>query len=112
MVSSLMSSIRSSRGGRSAGNIDGEARPRAGRRRAENNRDESSFGLVDLFAPLDHLLLSGGDARLVVDPASGLNPYGCRALPSDGVTGFSSSTATPLSQRAFARAGRPRAALT
>jgi hypothetical protein len=106
-----MSSIRSSRGGRSTGNIDGEARPRAGRRRAEKNRDESSFGLVDLFAPLDHLLLSGGDARLAVDPASGLNPYGCRALPSDGLTGFSSSTATPISQRAFARAGRARDAL-
>jgi hypothetical protein len=64
-----------------------------------------------LFAPLDHLLLSGGDARLVVDPISGLNQYGCRALPCDGMTGFSSSTATPISQRAYARAGLAREAL-
>jgi hypothetical protein len=114
-----MSSIRSSRGGRSAGDFDGEARLRAGRGRVETNLDGSSlgsslgssFGLGDLFAPLDHLLLSGGDARLAVDPASGLNQYGCRALPSDGMTGFSSSTATPISQRAFARAGLAREAL-
>lgn len=118
-----MPSIRSSRGGRSADNFDGEPRPRVGRRRVKNTHDGSSlrpnpesglksnFGLGELFAPLDHLLVSGGDARLMVDPASGLNPYGCRALPSDGPTGFSSSTATPISQRAYARADLAREAL-
>jgi hypothetical protein len=41
-------------------------------------------------------LLAGGDARLAVDSTSGLNGYGCLALPSDGATGFSSSTASPI----------------
>ena len=59
-----------------------------------------------LFAPLHTLLLEGGDARLKVDPASGLNAYGCLAFPCDAEAGFSSCTATPISQRAFERAGR------
>jgi hypothetical protein len=71
----------------------------------------SNRTLGDLFAPLHTLLLGGGDARLAVDPASGLNAYGCLAFPTDAATGFSSSTATPISRRAFERAARAREAL-
>jgi hypothetical protein len=76
-----------------------------------NKPDGSNPALRDLFAPLHTLLLAGGDARLAVDSTSGLNGYGCLALPSDGATGFSSSTASPISQRAFERTGRARDAL-
>lgn len=65
--------------------------------------DGSYQARSDLFAPPATLLLGGGDARLAVDPVSGLNAYGCHPYPSDGATGFSSSTATPISQPAFAR---------
>lgn len=61
--------------------------------------------LGGLFAPLHTLLLSGGDARLAIDPTSSLNAYGCPGLPADAVAGFSSSTATPISRRAFERIG-------
>jgi hypothetical protein len=80
-------------------------------RRLANKPDGSSPALGDLFAPLHTLLLGGGDARLAVDSTSGRNGYGCLALPCDGATGFSSSTATPISQRAFERTGRAREAL-
>jgi hypothetical protein len=83
----------------------------AGSQRPENKHDQPPPTLADLFAPLHTLLLGGGDARLAVDPASGLNPYGCHALASDGATGFSSSTATPISRRAYERAGAAREAL-
>ena len=83
----------------------------AGGQRLTSRHHRSNRALGDLFAPLRTLLLGGGDARLAVDPTSGLNAYGCLALPSDAATGFSSSTATPISQRAFERAGRAREAL-
>jgi hypothetical protein len=70
----------------------------------KNHRPNRALG--GLFAPLHTLLLGGGDARLAVDPASGLNAYGCLGLPPDAAAGFSSCTATPISQRAFERTGR------
>jgi hypothetical protein len=48
------------------------------------------FGQL-LAGPLDHLLASGGDARLRVDPITGLNDYGCRASPRDHQTMISES---------------------
>jgi hypothetical protein len=114
MVSSLMPSFRTSKDGSLAADFtDGGAGqlcttpdPRLG-----EQRDGSGGTLADLFAPLDTLLLGGGDARIAVDSITGLNAYGCHARPSDGATGFSSSTATPISQRAFERAGVARDAL-
>src|ERR1700735_89790 len=52
----------------------------------------------------DALLLSGGDARLTLNPTSGLNIYGCAPRPRGDVDDFSSSTASSISTRAYARA--------
>jgi hypothetical protein len=64
--------------------------------------------MAELFLPLDHLLVSGGDPRLAVNPASGLNDYGCRPSPCPDTLSFASSTATSISERAYDRAGRAR----
>jgi hypothetical protein len=108
MVSSLMPSFRTSKDG-SLGGVEllcTTRDPRLG-----EQPDGPGGRLADLFAPLDTLLLGGGDARIAVDPISGLNAYGCRARPSDRAMDFSSSTATPISQRAFERAGVARDAM-
>lgn len=68
-------------------------------------------GLRGLMAPLDHLLISGGDTRLSINPDTGCNEYGCQPLPTAGPAGFSSSTATSISARAYERASRARDAL-
>ena len=54
--------------------------------------------------PLDRLLAAGGDARLVLDHASGLNVYGCRPAPRPEALSFSSSTASSISEPAWQRA--------
>jgi hypothetical protein len=68
----------------------------------------SGQGLRDLFAPLDHLLAGGGDPRLTLDPARGVNEYGCGPTPSPETWNFASSTASSISERAYARAERAR----
>src|SRR5215470_20146939 len=65
-------------------------------------------GLSDLFMPLDDLLIRGGDSRLTLDPRSGLNEYGCAPFPSPQSLGFASSTASPISELAYQRAGLAR----
>src|ERR1700678_1431186 len=57
---------------------------------------------------LDELLLSGGDARLALDPTSGLNIYGCSPRPRKHIDDFSSSTASTISENAYCRAERSR----
>jgi hypothetical protein len=69
---------------------------------------EPAHGLRELFAPLDDLLLRGGDPRLALDPARGLNAYGCGASPAPDLLSFASSTASPISERAYARASMAR----
>jgi hypothetical protein len=64
----------------------------------------SGQGLRDLFAPLDHLLVGGGDPRLTLDSVSGVNEYGCGPVPSPETWNFASSTASSISERAYARA--------
>jgi hypothetical protein len=81
---------------------DEERRDAAARLPADAGRAGHS-PLAELFAPLDHLLRGGGDARLLVDPASGVTQYGCRAAPDTRTLTFSSSTATTISQRAYDR---------
>ena len=78
-----------------------------------NLRDQSGSAatMAELFAPLDRLLSSGGDPRLTVNPASGLNEYGCQPFPCPDTLSFSSSTATSISQRAYDRAQNAREAL-
>ena len=56
-----------------------------------------------LAAPLEQLLLAGGGSRLEVDPATGLNAYGCAPRPRPDVLAFGSSTASSISPQAYAR---------
>jgi hypothetical protein len=67
--------------------------------------------MAELFAPLDRLLTAGGDPRLIIHPASGLNEYGCQPQPCPETASFSSSTATSISQRAYDRAQAARETL-
>jgi hypothetical protein len=75
------------------------------------DRSRSASAMADLFLPLDHLLGSGGDPRLTIDAASGVNGYGCRPFPCPDTLSFASSTATSISQRAHDRARIAREAL-
>jgi hypothetical protein len=64
---------------------------------------ERADGPRDLFAPLDDLLVRGGDPRVTLDPASRVNGYGCGPSPAPEIVAFASSTASPISERAYAR---------
>src|SRR5271169_2389344 len=75
------------------------------------DRSRSASFMAELFAPLDRLLCAGGDARLTINPASGLNEYGCQPYPCPDTLSFSSSTATSISQRGYDRAQAAREAL-
>jgi hypothetical protein len=65
-------------------------------------------GLRDLFATLDDLLACGGDPRLMIDPISRCNDYGCGLMPSPQTWSFASSTASAISERGYDRAGLAR----
>jgi hypothetical protein len=68
----------------------------------------SRYRLRDLFTPLDTLLVSGGDARLALDPQTRLNGYGCAPSPEPEIWNFASSTASSISQAAYDRAALAR----
>jgi hypothetical protein len=68
-------------------------------------------GLGPLLLPFDQVLTSGGDTRLHLDPLSMLNGYGCRPFPRPEAFTFASSTATSISDRAYAAAERLHRAL-
>lgn len=53
------------------------------------------------YPTTEQLLLFGGDARVALDPVSGLNKYGCRPYPDEGLLAFGSSTASVVSQAGF-----------
>ncbi|MGZ3377048.1 MAG: hypothetical protein ACXU8S_10665 [Phenylobacterium sp.] len=46
---------------------------------------------------LSHWLVEGGDDRLLLDPETGLNRYGCGPAPDDSLMAFGSSTASTIS---------------
>jgi hypothetical protein len=48
------------------------------------------------------LLVSGGDARIVLDPVSGLSLYGCRPCPDPDLVALGSSTASSISPAGIA----------
>ncbi len=73
--------------------------------------DSEPDPLRQLVAPIEQLLASGGDTRLVLDPMSRLNGYGCRPFPRPEAFSFASSTATSISGRAYAAAAAARQAL-
>jgi hypothetical protein len=62
----------------------------------------------ELAAPLGEMLTWGGDTRVIVDPATGLNAYGCSPVPRPRAITFASTTATSISDHAFAAAGAAR----
>ena len=47
------------------------------------------------------VLLSGGDARLVIDPKTGVNKYGCGSRPDPALLSFGSSTGSTISERGY-----------
>jgi selenocysteine lyase/cysteine desulfurase len=50
--------------------------------------------------PID-LLTEGGDERIILDGASGVNRYGCGPAPDDEAWAFGSSTASVISEAAY-----------
>jgi hypothetical protein len=90
---------------------DGAVRPDAADDPLSRDRPRLASAMTGLFAPLDRLLGCGGDPRLTIDPASGLNEYGCQPSPCRGTLSFASSTATSISQRAYDRARDARESL-
>ncbi len=52
----------------------------------------------------EQVLLSGGDTRLVIDPKTGVNKYGCGSHPDAGMVAFGSSTGSTISARGYAAA--------
>lgn len=64
--------------------------------------------LLPLAFPTERLLTMGGDSRLPIDPATGLNRYGCSPSPRPWAHTFSSCTATSVSEIGFRTAERCR----
>ncbi|GBQ26091.1 hypothetical protein AA0472_1995 [Acetobacter estunensis NRIC 0472] len=62
----------------------------------------------NLIGPAETLMAAGGDARLELDPHTGLNHYGCSHRPRPWAVTFSSSTASSVSERGFAGAEQAR----
>lgn len=57
-----------------------------------------------LLGPTEWLMQGGGDARLSVDPLTGLNGYGCSHRPRPWAVTFASSTASSSSERGYSGA--------
>jgi hypothetical protein len=91
--------------------LDGGVRLQVTEKAISRDQSRSASVMAELFAPLDRLLCSGGDPRLTINPASGLNEYGCQPFPCPDTLSFSSSTATSISQRAYDRAHEARDSL-
>jgi hypothetical protein len=64
--------------------------------------------LWPLLGPAEYLLGTGGDTRLMLDPATGLNAYGCSPRPRPWAVTFASSTASSISARGYAGAEEAR----
>ena len=91
--------------------LNAEPRPLAAGKPILRDRSRSAFAMTELFVPLDRLLSSGGDARLSIDPVSGVNAYGCEPSPCPDTLSFASSTATSISERAYDRVSDARESL-
>lgn len=57
------------------------------------------------------LLVEGGDERIIPDPRTGRNAYGCSVLPEPALLSFGSSTASTISAGGYAAADALRARL-
>jgi hypothetical protein len=91
--------------------LDGGFRLQVAEKAISRDQSRCASAMAELFAPLDRLLGSGGDPRLTINLASGLNEYGCQPFPCADTLSFSSSTATSISQRAYDRAHEARDSL-
>jgi hypothetical protein len=60
--------------------------------------------LWPLLGPAEHLMGTGGDVRIKLDPETGLNAYGCSSRPRPWAVTFASSTASSISERGYAGA--------
>ena len=69
---------------------------------------ERVIGATELALPVEALLERGGDARIVTSPESGTNRYGAASRPRPEAVHFSSSTASSVSDYAFAALDRAR----
>lgn len=58
------------------------------------------MSMPDAAHPIARLLTEGGDARIVIDPATGLNRYFASPYPRD-IVAYASSTANDISSDAF-----------
>ncbi len=65
----------------------------------------------ELARSAESLLVQGGDERLLLDPATGLNRYGCAPHPRPGVTAFASCTSSSVSAAGLAAAEAARRGL-
>lgn len=65
---------------------------------------ESKVRAADTLPTTEALLVSDGDARIALDPLTGLNKYGCPVVPDPDLLDFASSTATVISEAGFAAA--------
>src|SRR5579859_5759887 len=84
--------------------LHGSVRFQVSEAASSTGRPRSASAMAELFAPLDSLLITGGDSRLAINPATNLNEYGCQSTPCPETLSFSSSTATSISERAYERA--------
>ncbi|MGO8996260.1 MAG: hypothetical protein ACLQVI_23350 [Polyangiaceae bacterium] len=64
-----------------------------------------------LLGPTEYLLGKGGDTRLMLDPLTGLNAYGCSSRPRPWAVTFASSTASSISARGYTGAEEGRCLL-
>lgn len=69
---------------------------------------QNQFQALGRLPSVEQLLVAGGDARIALDPLSGLNKYACRPFPDPHLLAFASSTASVISTEDFAVANRLR----
>jgi hypothetical protein len=63
--------------------------------------EEQDGPMIELELPMEEVLVSGGDSRLIPEAASGLNKYGVCPRPRPEAVHFSSSTASAISGHGF-----------
>lgn len=73
---------------------------------------QNIVSLWTLLGPAEIIMETGGDIRLLRDPQTNLNGYGCSHLPRPWAVTFASSTASSISERGYEAADRVRLAAT
>lgn len=68
--------------------------------------------LWPLIGTAEAIMATGGDVRLLCDPVTALNGYGCSHRPRPWAITFASSTASSVSERGYAAADKARRRIT